>query len=80
MAIKQFLKADLLDIRQGTAEEKAIVNIIKDQAVELSVLYTNSLPPPDPNEDITKRNSQPALMRGLVNIYIFFSALSNDRG
>ena len=44
------------------------MNLVKDEAVEISVLYTNSPPPPDPNEDITKRNSQPALMRGLVII------------
>ena len=52
--------------RQGTAEEKATVNLVENQGVEIRVLYTNSPPPPDPNEDITKRNSQPALMRGLV--------------
>ena len=51
---------------QGTAEEKAVVKLKAGRPVEIGVDYLNTSPPPGPNDDLAKRISQPALMRGLV--------------
>ncbi|KII88806.1 glycoside hydrolase family 3 protein [Plicaturopsis crispa FD-325 SS-3] len=47
---------------QGTAEEKADVDIVAGKAVDLLVVYTNTTPPLEGPE---KPQSQPALMRGV---------------
>lgn len=52
--------------RQGTIEEKAVVQLEAKQAVDVLVEYTNSYPPPGKDEEGRNTPSaQPALMRGL---------------
>ncbi|KDQ12273.1 glycoside hydrolase family 3 protein [Botryobasidium botryosum FD-172 SS1] len=46
---------------QGSAEEKATVDLTANQGVNILVEYTNTLPPNAEDRD----NSQPALMRGV---------------
>jgi len=50
---------------QGTAEEKAVVNLKGGQAAEIMIDYLCTSPPPGPDDDLAKLLSQPALMRGL---------------
>jgi len=53
---------------QGTIEEKATVDLVAGQAVELLVEYTNTPPTKDEGDDIS---SQPALMLGVVSKPVF---------
>ncbi|THH27625.1 hypothetical protein EUX98_g6566 [Antrodiella citrinella] len=46
---------------QGTVEEKASINLVTGQPVDVLVEYTNTKPPEGPEAD----RSQPALMRGV---------------
>lgn len=56
---------------QGTIEEKATVDLMAGQAVELLVEYTNTSPTKDEGDDIS---SQPALMLGVVSKLIFINS------
>lgn len=47
-------------------EEKATINLTAGRPVDVLVEYTNTSPP-DVDEHSEKRNSQPALMRGVVS-------------
>lgn len=48
---------------QGTIEEKAVVDLVGGEAVEILVEYTNTSPPGSEGD---RDLSQPALMRGVV--------------
>lgn len=48
---------------QGTIEEKAVVDLIGGEAVDVLVEYTNTSPPDSEGD---RDLSQPALMRGVV--------------
>ncbi|KAL0947223.1 hypothetical protein HGRIS_013340 [Hohenbuehelia grisea] len=51
---------------QGSTEEKAVVELVAGEAVDILVEYINTPPPDDGSEEaIEKRNAQPALMRGV---------------
>ncbi len=66
---KRIRLAKSLVIRQGTAEEKAVVNLKGGQAAEIMIDYLCTSPPPGPDDDLAKLLSQPALMRGLVCLH-----------
>ncbi|KDR81345.1 hypothetical protein GALMADRAFT_221203 [Galerina marginata CBS 339.88] len=50
---------------QGTIEEKASINLVAGNSVDVLVLYTNTPPPDGDDEKGEGRLSQPALMRGV---------------
>ena len=50
--------------RQGTVEEKAVVNVKAGKSLDIYVEYTNTPPPDSTQTDM----SQPGLMLGAVSI------------
>lgn len=56
--------------RQGTIEEKGDVQLEEGQPVDILVEYINTLPPDTTNDGTDKGNSQPALMRGVVRLFL----------
>ena len=57
---------NLNSVRQGTVEEKAVIDMSGGEAVDVLVEYTNSPAENVEGEDKDEVQSQPALMRGVV--------------
>ncbi|TFK26372.1 beta-glucosidase [Coprinopsis marcescibilis] len=50
---------------QGTVEEKAVVDVVAGQTIDVLVEYTNTVAPDGADENGAQRLAQPALMKGV---------------
>jgi hypothetical protein len=61
----------LINLRQGTVEEKAVVDVVTGQEYDVLVEYTNTAAPAS-DENGAQRLAQPALMKGVVSTCLHF--------